>query len=165
MRIFNLHSAIAFIAAYLITHQDPPPLPYNAFTAAFVFLAIFWTLWLSTWFYDRAYFRKMPKAISFATFFIKELLVANIKIAYDIITPRYHMQPTVIALPLTVKSEFEITLLACMITLTPGTLSIDVSENRKVLYVHSLYIKNNDIEGLKQHIKNGFERRLLELTT
>ncbi|MDX5436996.1 MAG: Na+/H+ antiporter subunit E [Pontibacter sp.] len=163
MRIFYLHTAIAFIAAYLITHQDPPLLPYNAFTAAFVFLAIFWSLWSTTWFYNKPYFRKMPKAISFAAYFLKELLIANLKIAYDIVTPRYHMQPTIIALPLSVKTDFEITLLACIITLTPGTLSIDVSSDRKVLYVHSLYIRHNDIENLKQYIKQGFERRILEL--
>ncbi|GAB3196696.1 multicomponent Na+:H+ antiporter subunit E [Pontibacter aydingkolensis] len=165
MKTFYLHSAIAFVSAYLITHQDPPPLPYNAFSTAFVFLVIFWILWSTSWFYNKPYFRKMPKALFFAVFFIKELLVANIKIAYDILTPRYYMRPTVIALPLSVKTDLEITLLACMITLTPGTLSIDVSENRKILYVHALYVKNNDVELLKQYIKNGFERRLLELTT
>lgn len=165
MKIFYLHSALAFVAAYLITHQEPPPLPYNAFSAAFVFLALFWSLWLTTWFYNKAYFRKMPKAIMFAAFFIKEVLAANMKIAYDILTPRYYMRPTVIALPLDVKSDLEITLLACMISLTPGTLSIDVSDNRKTLYIHALYIKHNDIERVKFNIKDGFEKRLLELTT
>jgi multicomponent Na+:H+ antiporter subunit E len=164
MRIFYLHSAIAFVGAYLITHQEVPVLPYNAFTAAFVFLVIFWLLWSTTWFYSKAYFRKMPKVIAFAAFFLKELFVANIKIAYDILTPHYYMRPTVIALPLAVKSDIEITILANMITLTPGTLSLDVSDNRKILYVHALYVKGNDVERLKQTIKHGFERRLMEIT-
>ena len=165
MKTFYIHTFIAFVATYLITHQEPPPLPYNAFTAAFVFLLIFWSLWLTTWLYNRSYFRKMPKAVSFAAFFIRELVVANLKIAYDILTPRYYMRPTVIALPLTIKTDLEITLLACMISLTPGTLSIDVSSNRKILYVHALYLKGNDVDRLKQYIKNGFERRLIELTS
>jgi multicomponent Na+:H+ antiporter subunit E len=165
MRIFYLHSAIAFVVAYLITHREDPILPYNAFSAAFFFLVVFWMLWATTWFYNRVYFRKMPKVITFAAFFLKELFVANIKIAYDILTPRYYMRPTVIALPLAVKSDLEITLLASMITLTPGTLSLDVSDNRKILYVHALYVKGNDIERLKYNIKYGFERRLMEITS
>ncbi len=164
MRKYYQHSIIAFIAAYLLTHQEKEILPYNAFSAAFFFLAIFWTLWATTWFYSKVYFRKMPKVISFAAFFLKELFVANIKIAYDILTPHYYMRPTVIALPLAVKTDLEITLLAGMITLTPGTLSLDVSDNRKILYVHALYVKGNDVERLKHSIKYGFERRLMEIT-
>jgi len=51
--------------------------------------------------------------------------------------------------------------LANLITLTPGTLSLDVSDDRKVLYVHAMYI--NDREQFVQSIKQGFERRLLEI--
>ena len=165
MRIFYLHSAIAFFVAYLITHQATPILPYNAFTAAFIFLVLFWSLWSTTWFYSKSYFRKMPKVITFAAFFLKELFVANIKIAYDILTPHYYMRPTVIALPLAIKTDLEISILANMITLTPGTLSLDVSDDRKILYVHALYVKGNDIELLKHNIKYGFERRLMEITS
>ncbi|WP_299822153.1 Na+/H+ antiporter subunit E [uncultured Pontibacter sp.] len=165
MNTFYLHSALSFIAAYLITHRDPPPLPYNAFTAAFVFLSIFWMLWLTTYFYNRVYFRKMPKVIAFGAFFIKELIVANLKIAFDIVTPHFYMRPTVIAFPLAAKTDLEITLLSCIISLTPGTLSIDVSEDKEVLYIHALYVKGNDIEHLKHKIKDGFERPLLELTS
>ncbi|MEJ8802395.1 Na+/H+ antiporter subunit E [Pontibacter sp. H249] len=164
MKLFFLHSAIAFFAAYLLTHQEPPLLPYSAFSAAFVFLVIFWSLWLTTWLYNKSYFRKMPKALTFSAYFMKEFFAANLKIAYDILTPQYHMRPSVIALPLSVKTDFEITLLACMITLTPGTLSIDVSDDHKVLYIHALYTKGSDMNELKMYIKNGFERRILELT-
>jgi multicomponent Na+:H+ antiporter subunit E len=164
MRTFYLHIIIAFITSYVIFHQDDPPLPYNAITATLVFLVCFWSLWLLSFFYNRTFFRKMPKALTFSIFFLKELFIANIKIAYDILTPHYYMRPTVLALPLKVKTNYEITILANMISLTPGTLSIDVSPDRKILYVHALYVKNNDVERLKQHIKNGFERRIIELT-
>ncbi|GAB3527024.1 hypothetical protein GCM10027443_02940 [Pontibacter brevis] len=141
------------------------PVPYNALTASLAFLLLFILLWLSSFLYNKTYFRKLPKAVNFGFFFLKELLVANVKIAFDILTPHYYMNPTVIAIPLRIKTNFEIMLLANMITLTPGTLSIDVSKNRKTLYVHALYVKDDDIEKLKQHIKHGFERRLIELTT
>ncbi|WP_439882856.1 Na+/H+ antiporter subunit E [Pontibacter sp. MBLB2868] len=159
-----LHTVIAFFITYVLFHRGILQLPYSAVSTAFVFLFIFWSFWSTTWFYNRPYFRKMPKVIILAAYFFKEMLMANIKIAYDILTPHYYMRPTVIALPLSVKSNLEITLLANMITLTPGTLSIDVSKDRKFLYIHALYVKHNDVERLKHHIKHGFERRLLELT-
>lgn len=164
MRLFFLHSAIAFAGVFLTLRQGRLPLPYNALSATILFLLLFSLLWLSSWFYRRSYFRKIPKAINLGLFFLKEMLVANVKVAFDILTPHYYMRPTIIAVPLRAKTNLEIMLLANMITLTPGTLSIDVSKNRKTLYVHALYVKNNDVEKVKQHIKDGFERRLLELT-
>lgn len=98
-------------------------------------------------------------------YFLKEMFVANIKIAYDIVTPRLFMQPCVIAFPLDAKTDLEITLLACMITLTPGTLSLDVSADKKILYIHALYIGEGGEEGLIQSLKKGFEQRILKLTT
>ena len=166
MKLFFLHSILTFAAVFVFMRQGLLPLlPYNAATASLVFLLLFILLWLSSWLYQRDYFRKLPKGVNFALFFLKELLIANVKIAFDILTPRYYMNPTVIAIPLRIRTNFEIMLLANMITLTPGTLSIDVSKNRKILYVHALYVKDDDVEKLKQQIKDGFERRLIELTS
>lgn len=166
MRLFYIHSIIALVAVFIFLRQGLLRImPYSAATASLAFLFVFILLWLSTWFYRRDYFRKLPKGVNFAIFFVKELLVANVKIAFDILTPHYYMNPTVIAYPLRVRTNFEIMVLANMITLTPGTLSIDVSKDRRILYVHALYVKDNDIEKLKHQIRDGFERRLLELTT
>jgi multicomponent Na+:H+ antiporter subunit E len=59
------------------------------------------------------------------------------------------------------KTSLEITLLANLISLTPGTLSLDVSDDRKVLYVHAMYI--DDKASFVNSIKNGFEKRLLAI--
>ncbi len=67
----------------------------------------------------------------------------------------------IVAIPLDAKTDREITLLANLITLTPGTLSLDVSEDRRFLYVHAMFVE--DVESFRDSIKNGFERRLLEL--
>ncbi len=107
------------------------------------------------------YFRKVWQALGFILFFIRELIRANIRVAYDVVTPKHHMKPGVVAIPLEAKTELEITLLANLITLTPGTLSLDVSEDRRVLYIHAMYI--DDADALRREIKDGFERRLLEL--
>jgi len=165
MRVFFFHSVLCFVLVTILFRMEAPPLPYNALTTSLCFVCLFTGCWLSSWFYRRSYFRKLPKAVGLLIFFLKELLMANLKIAFDIVTPRYYMKPTVIALPLQVRTDLEITLLACIISLTPGTLSIDVSRDRRILYVHALYVKHNDLEKLKYHIKHGFERRLLALTS
>ena len=106
----------------------------------------------------------MPKIVKLFGYFIKELIIASLKVAYEVITPKLKMRPAVIAFPLEAESDLEITLLASLITLTPGTLSIDVTEDKKILYVHTMYVKNNNLEKVKQDIKNGFEKRILEIT-
>ena len=65
-----------------------------------------------------------------------------------------------IAYPLTVKSDWEISLLANLITLTPGTLSVDVSEDRSTLYVHA--IDCSDVEAARRDIAEGFEKKIME---
>ncbi len=100
-------------------------------------------LWLTrpAWGETR-YFSKLLPVIRFVLYFLKELLVANLKVAYDIVTPKDHMVPGIVAVPLDVKSDIEITLFANLVTLTPGTLSLDVSPDRRTLYVHALYVKD-----------------------
>ena len=106
--------------------------------------------------------RSIPKLIGFVFYFSYELIVANIKVAYDIITPRHRMKPSIIAVPLKADRDFEIMILANLITLTPGTLSLDVSTDKKVLYIHSMYV--SDPEEFRKEIKEGFERKQLEIT-
>lgn len=107
------------------------------------------------------YFVILPKVIAFIFFFLYELIKANLQVAYEVMTPHYNMTPGIVKVPLDAKSNLEITFLANMITLTPGTLSLDVSDDKKVLYVHSMYIK--DREQFIHGIKNGFEKRILEI--
>ena len=67
----------------------------------------------------------------------------------------------VIEVPIEAKTDLEITLLANLITLTPGTLTLDVAPDRKSLYVHAMFV--DDPEQIRAEIKNGMERRLLEV--
>lgn len=119
-------------------------------------------LWLDQSFAGTSgYFSKVPKVIGLIRFFAWELVKANLRVAYDVVSPRQRMRPGVVAIPLDVKSDPEITLLANLITLTPGTLSLDVSTDRQVLYVHSMYI--GDVGEFSRQIKEGFERRVREV--
>jgi multicomponent Na+:H+ antiporter subunit E len=130
------------------------------------FIVGFWLGYLVLSITDRAfgpsnYFMKVLQVTRFVLFFIWELILANLRVAYDVLTPQHYMRPGVIAIPLDAKTDEEINLLANLITLTPGTLSLDVSVDRRVLYIHAMYI--DDVETLKKEIKDGFEERVLEV--
>lgn len=86
------------------------------------------------------YATKVPRTIRFIGFFLWELILSNLKVAYDVLTPTHYMQPGVIAFPLEARTDGEITIVANLISLTPGTLSLDVSSDRKVLYIHVMYL-------------------------
>lgn len=108
------------------------------------------------------HFSKLLRGIGFVGFFIWQLASANVQVTYYVIAPHRKMRPGIIALPLEARTDAEITLLANLITLTPGTLSLDVSVDRRVMYIHSMTLGDRPDEFRRQ-IKEGFERRVLEL--
>jgi len=136
----------------------------NAFLYLLMFSGWYLLAWLLSYFYNKTHFYKIPKIAGLILYFLKELIRASFKVAYDIITPKDYMKPALVAIPLDVESDLEITLLANLITLTPGTLSIDISKNKKMLLIHEVYVKDEDVEAVKNTIKNGFERRILSIT-
>ncbi len=94
-------------------------------------------------------------------FFLWELVLANLKMARDVLMPLGRLRPAVVAVPLDLKTDWQITLLSILITLTPGTLSLDVSTDRKVLFIHAMHV--TDAEEFRRQIKSGFERRVRRL--
>lgn len=92
--------------------------------------------------------------------FVKELVLSSVRVAALVLSPRMDIKPGIFAYQLTVTRDFEITFLANLITLTPGTLSVDVSEDRRTLYVHGMDC--SDPEQARRDIRNGFERRIME---
>lgn len=109
----------------------------------------------------RSYFTKPPKVIAFVFYYLKELIKSNLIVAVDILTPRHRMKPGVVAVPIKAKTDLEITLLANLITMTPGTLSLDVSEDRSTLFIHAMYI--HDPDAVRADITDNLERRVLEI--
>lgn len=108
------------------------------------------------------YFAKGEQLARFLIFFLWELLVANIRVARDVLRPGpLRMKPRVIAVPLDLKGEVPVTLLANVLSLTPGTLSLDVSDDRKTLFVHAIHAP--DAEQAKTEVKQGFERLVSNL--
>lgn len=102
------------------------------------------------------------RMLSLGRLFLVELMVSAIRVAILVLRPdmRSRLKPAFIAYPLTVTSDAEITLLANLITLTPGTLSVDVSDDRRVLLVHAVDASDRDV--VVQDIATGFERKIIE---
>jgi multicomponent Na+:H+ antiporter subunit E len=100
------------------------------------------------------------RIVGLALVFLYELLMSGVRVARLVLSPRMELRPGIFAYPLKVDRNFEITLLANLITLTPGTLSVDVSDDRKVLFVHA--IDCSDPDRTRRDIAEGFERRILE---
>ena len=98
--------------------------------------------------------------VYFLLYFIGELIKSNVKIAFDIITPTFLGKPGVIGIELEAKTNLEITLVANLISLTPGTLSLDVSANKKILFVHAMYLIDED--EVRAELKH-LEQRLLKV--
>jgi len=107
------------------------------------------------------YFRRLWGGVGFFFWFLKELWNSSVKVAASVLSPNMGNRPGVIAMPLDAKTDAEITFLASCITLTPGTLSLDVSPDRRFLYIHANFI--DDPEALKRETKETMERRILEV--
>lgn len=107
------------------------------------------------------YFGHMFKIIELFFFFIWELIVSNFKVAAEVLRPGIQSTPAILAIPLDMKDRRGIVLLSNMITLTPGTLTVDISDDHQVLYMHTMYAE--DIEDARVKIKQGFERRIREI--
>ncbi len=91
--------------------------------------------------------------------FFRELVLSVKDVALTVLKPDRPMRSAIVAIPLDVKSDEGITLLANMITLTPGTTSLHVSRDRSVLYAHVMSMSDESVI----QIKNGFEHRVREV--
>jgi len=109
-----------------------------------------------------AYYAGLWRSISFALFYLWELMISSIRVAIDVLTPRLDVRPGVVRLPLQVRTETEVTLLANLISLTPGTLSLEISGDNKFLYVHAMDVDNPD--DLRRDLHESLEARVLRLS-
>jgi Multisubunit Na+/H+ antiporter, MnhE subunit len=106
--------------------------------------------------------RRLRRVLSLVLLFLWELMVSAVRVALVVIRPdlKKAVRPAIVAVPISLKSDAEITLLANLVTLTPGTLSVDLSPDKSVLYVHALDM--GDREAMIADIANGFEKKVRE---
>ena len=104
---------------------------------------------------------RLPQALALAAFFLWELIIASVRITALVLSRRPRLRTAVLAVPIELEHDWQITLLASLITLTPGTLTLDVADDRRTLYVHVLDC--DDPERERDSIRTGFEARIRRL--
>jgi multicomponent K+:H+ antiporter subunit E len=167
------------------TSQAPPPalrrwLPHPVLS---VVLLVFW-LWLNSslaaahlvlgalagvaipWFTNRFWPEQVRVAkplglIPFAAMVLRDIVIANVVVALPILGPNRSLRPSFVVVPVELDNDFALTTLAAVISLTPGTVSADVTPDRDRLLVHSL--NTADRAALVETIKNRYERPLKEI--
>ncbi|MCG3175722.1 MAG: Na(+)/H(+) antiporter subunit E [Candidatus Omnitrophica bacterium] len=107
------------------------------------------------------HFRSVRSTIAYALFVAWELWLSSVQVAHDVITTAKRNTPGVVAVPLEPLSDMQIFILANSITLTPGTMTLDVSSDRRTLYIHGMFVK--DPAAFRKGLKENFERRVMEL--
>ena len=123
----------------------------------------FFTLWLTQPMFGApsGYFLRAWRVVRLILFFIYDLCVSSVRVAYDVLTPKDYSNPAILEMPLDVKSDIEILLVTNLISLTPGTLSLDVTPDRKTLIVHAMFA--DDPDAVINSLKSGMERMVKEL--
>lgn len=109
------------------------------------------------------YLRRVVAGIELVVIFLYEVAWSSLRVAYLLAHPKLPINPGLLALPLDARSDVQITMLAGMITMTPGTLSVEVSHDRSHLFIHALEL--DDPTETAQTLKKKFERRILEVVT
>lgn len=108
------------------------------------------------------YFMRLYYWTRLIVMFVYELVISSLPVVADVFTPGQASKPALIAVPITVSTDLQITLLANFISLTPGTLSLDVSEDRKTLYIHAMF--GEDPDAIRAQIRDRFEVWVREAT-
>lgn len=119
-------------------------------------------LGMRRFFKSRFYLHRVWAVVYLFLLFLKELVKANIDVLKLLLRPQLDMRPGIFALETELESDWEITLLANLITLTPGTLVVDVSDDQKVLYIHAIDI--GDVSEAVEGIKESFEKAIMEVS-
>ncbi|WP_100372206.1 Na+/H+ antiporter subunit E [Bacillus sp. FJAT-45037] len=108
------------------------------------------------------YMRRVWAVIKLIGLFLKELVLSNIDMIRIVLSPKMNIQPGIVAVPTKLETKWELSLLACLVSLTPGTLSMDFSDDNKYIYIHAIDVPNK--EEMIREIHNTFERAILEVT-
>ena len=158
MKLFPMpfHSLLLFVVWLLLN---------NSISAGHIVLATFFAItipWLVTGMRD-----EHPKilkpwlAIRYVLMVMKDILTANVEVALLIVGPVKTLKPGFVAIPIEVDSDLGITILASTVSLTPGTVSAEVSKDRAWLYVHFLHLENE--AELIESVKQRYERPIKEI--
>ncbi|MFP3323889.1 Na+/H+ antiporter subunit E [Planococcus sp. SIMBA_160] len=113
-------------------------------------------------FSKRLYVLRIWAVISLFLLFLRELFKSSIQVLSIVVSPNMNIKPAIFEMETELNNDWQVTLLSALITLTPGTLVIGISEDQKRLYIHALDFE--DIDSAVSSIKNTFERAIQEVS-
>ena len=105
---------------------------------------------------------KPLKLFPYVLMVLKDIIVANIQVALLVLGPTKNIKPGFIAVPLDIKDDLPLTVLASTVTMTPGTVSAEVSQENEYLYVHVLHLPEDEQEIIS-YIKTHYEAKIKEI--
>ncbi len=125
-----------------------------------ILVALLTSVIFGKYFYTSIYklrqFRRFFRVIPFLAFFTWQAIKANLDVAWRVIQPKVPIQPAIIKTPLTVKTELARAILSCALTMTPGTIVIDIRED--FLFVHWIYVDAKDPDNYALNRIRQFEK-------
>ncbi|ESU31218.1 cation:proton antiporter [Bacillus sp. 17376] len=151
-----LNFILAFVWMFLKTSYSPA----SFFVGYFFGLLIIYIF--RRFFTSRFYLLRVVAVLNLIYIFTLELILSNIAVIKAVLRPKLNIKPGIFAFPTELTEDWEITMLSILVTLTPGTLVVDVSSDNKVLYIHAMDM--NNAEEAIQSIKNTFEKAIMEVS-
>lgn len=105
---------------------------------------------------------RLFKLIAYIPFYLIELIKANIEVAKRTFSKELDINPGIVKIKTDLKSEYGLAMLANSITLTPGTITMDIYEEdeENYLYIHCIDVSSEDLVEAGEAIKGGFEKRI-----
>jgi len=132
------------------------------------FVSAFVTFMIGDLFITRPYVLKHPLRYwyffaYYLPIFLWECFKANLDVAYRVLHPRLPINPGIVKVKVELKTDTALTFLANSITLTPGTMSVDIDKENGILYIHWINVKTKDIESATRIIVERFEKILKKI--
>ncbi|MGM1021361.1 MAG: Na+/H+ antiporter subunit E [Bacillota bacterium] len=117
---------------------------------------------LGRFWFGTFYLKRVWAILKLLVLFMRELVVSSFTVIREILRPKLTIRPGIFAYTTELRSDWEVTLLSCLICLTPGTLTLEVSGDGQTLYIHAMDIE--DASLLSEQIRETFEKAILEVT-
>lgn len=133
----------------------------SGFVVGFL-LGILLIVLMRRFFSQRLYLSRVWAIISLTLLFLKELVLSSFQVFRIVIRPNMNLSPAIFEMETELTNDWEVTLLSALITLTPGTLVIGISEDQSRLYIHALEFE--DVDESVSAIKNTFEKAIREVS-
>ena len=92
-------------------------------------------------------------------FYVKEVVLSNLRVAHDVLTPKHRMKPGIVRVDVDGLTDWQIFFMSNLITMTPGTLGLTVSRDHKSLYIHAMYM-DGSAEELAESLRKDYGRRV-----